>query len=35
LEKAFGMTAFDLRMRAFASNFDLWPLFGVEMPDFP
>ena len=35
LEKAFGITAFDLRMRAYASIFDLWPLSDVEVPEFP
>ena len=36
LEKAFGMKAFDERMRAFATIFDLWPLGRSEQPpDFP
>jgi hypothetical protein len=36
LEKAFGMKAFDERMRAFATIFDLWPLRRSEQPpDFP
>ena len=34
LETAFGLKAFDARMRAFATTFDLWPL-GGEQPDFP
>ena len=34
LETAFGLQAFDERMRAFATTFDLWPL-GGEQPDFP
>ena len=34
LETAFGLQAFDERMRAFATIFDLWPL-GGEQPDFP
>lgn len=35
LEKAFGLEAFDERMRAFATIFDLWPLGGGKQPDFP
>ncbi len=35
LETAFGLKAFDLRMRAFATAFDLWPLTECEQPDFP
>jgi hypothetical protein len=36
LEKAFGMKAFDERMPAFATIFDLWPLRRSEQPpDFP
>ena len=35
LEKAFGLEAFDERMRAFATVFDLWPLSGGDQRDFP
>jgi len=35
LEAAFGLEAFDARMRAFATAFDLWPLGGGKQPDFP
>ena len=35
LETAFGLEAFDARMRAFATTFDLWPLGGANPPDFP
>jgi hypothetical protein len=36
LEKAFGMKAFDERMPAFATIFDLWPLRrSGQPPDFP
>ena len=35
LETAFGLEAFDKRMRAFATTFDLWPLGEAEPPDFP
>ena len=35
LETAFGLEAFDARMRAFATTFDLWPLAEGNQPDFP
>jgi hypothetical protein len=35
LETAFGLEAFDKRMRAFATIFDLCPLGGGKQPDFP
>jgi hypothetical protein len=35
LEKMFGLPAFDARMRAYATAFDLWPLGGLNSPDFP
>ena len=35
LETAFGLEAFDARMRAFATTFDLWPLSEGRPPDFP
>ena len=35
LETAFGLEAFDERMRAFATTFDLWPLGSGNQPDFP
>jgi len=35
LETAFGLEAFDERMRVFATTFDLWPLGGEKQPDFP
>jgi len=35
LETAFGLEAFDARMRAFATTFDLWPLAEGQQPDFP
>jgi hypothetical protein len=35
LETAFGLEAFDARMRAFATIFDLWPLAEDQQPDFP
>ncbi len=35
LETAFGLEAFDARMRAFATTFDLWPLGEGKQPDFP
>ena len=34
LGTAFGLQAFDERMRAFATALDLWPL-GGQQPDFP
>ncbi len=34
LETAFGLEAFDERMRAFATTFDLWPLCAGKQPDF-
>lgn len=33
LEAAFGLDAFDVRMRAFATAFDLWPLGKSRQPD--
>ena len=35
LGTTFGLQAFDERMRAFATTFDLWPLGGGDQPDFP
>ena len=35
LEQAFGWTAFDTRMRFFATNFDLWPVGAGEQSDSP
>jgi hypothetical protein len=35
LQTAFGLEAFDARMRAFATTFDLWPLAEGSQPDFP
>jgi hypothetical protein len=35
LAKSFGLKAFDERMRAFASTFDLWPLSEGKDGDFP
>lgn len=35
LETAFGLEAFDSRMRAFATAFDLWPLTDGERQEFP
>jgi len=35
LETSFGLKAFDERMRAFASTFDLWPLSEGSQRDFP
>lgn len=35
LEKAFGLAAFDQRMREFATMFDLWPIANANPPDFP
>jgi hypothetical protein len=35
LETAFGLKAFDERMRAFATDFDLWPLGRGNQPDVP
>lgn len=35
LASAFGLAAFDHRMRAFATVFDLWPLSNGVQPDFP
>lgn len=35
LEKVFGVTAFDERMRAFATVFDLWPLHPCVELDYP
>ena len=35
LETAFGLKAFDARMRAFATAFDLWPLSEGVQPEFP
>lgn len=35
LEKSFGLEAFDARMKAFSTVFDLWPLSDVQQPDYP
>lgn len=35
LSKEFGLEAFDARMKAFASTFDLWPLDDEKLADFP
>jgi hypothetical protein len=35
LEDAFGLEAFDQRMREFATIFDLWPLSQMAVADFP
>ena len=35
LERAFGLDAFDRRMRAFATVFNLWPVGRSKQPDFP
>ncbi len=35
LEKHFGFQAFDQRMQAFATIFDLWPVRGTPFEDFP
>jgi hypothetical protein len=35
LTKEFGLEAFDGRMKAFATTFDLWPLGDKEEKDFP
>ena len=35
LETAFGLEAFDARMRAFATTFDLWPLAERQSAGFP
>lgn len=35
LGKAFGLKAFDERMRVFATAFDLWPLGAGDQPDSP
>jgi hypothetical protein len=35
LEAAFGLEAFDARMKEFATIFDLWPVSGPKTPDFP
>ena len=35
LEHAFGLKAFDQRMKAFATVFDLWPVGARQQPDFP
>lgn len=35
LGKEFGLEAFDRRMKAFATTFDLWPVGSGKEPDFP
>jgi hypothetical protein len=35
LETAFGLEAFDRRMKAYATALDLWPLGQSEQKDFP
>lgn len=35
LETDFGLEAFDKRMKEYATAFDLWPLSGREVLDFP
>lgn len=35
LETAFGLEAFDRRMKEFATTFDLWPLCARKQADFP
>lgn len=35
LEAAFGLEAFDKRMKEFATVFDLWPVRAANQPDFP
>lgn len=35
LAKDFGLEAFDARMKAFSSIFDLWPVDVKKLADFP
>lgn len=35
LETAFGLEAFDKRMKAYATAYDLWPLGQPPQMDFP
>lgn len=35
LEKSFGLEAFDRRMRAFATTFDLWPVKAGAQSEIP
>jgi hypothetical protein len=35
LREAFGLRAFDTRMKAFSTALDLWPVDGGEQQDFP
>ncbi len=33
LEASFGLKAFDVRMRGYATELDLWPVDGAPTPD--